>query len=103
MNDAIPSEPGLFADCWSEEEFAAQRKVVTRTLRAERQAGLGPPYLKDGRRVYYPISKAREWLAQKVCSPAREPQAPTAHHGRALKPRVAATRRRVLATAHPAE
>jgi hypothetical protein len=100
MNDAKPSEPGLFADCWSEEEFAAQRKVSPRTLRAERQAGLGPPYLKVSKKVYYPIPTTREWLAQKVVSPAREPQTSKADHGPALKPvRPAATRRRVLAPA----
>ncbi len=66
MTDTISSERGLFADCWTEEQFADQRKVSTRTLRAERQRGEGPAYLKVSRLVFYPIPKAREWLEGKV-------------------------------------
>jgi hypothetical protein len=102
MIDTKLSEPGLFDECWSEKELADQRGLVTRTLRAERQAGLGPPYLKVNKKVYYPIPTTREWLAKKLCSPAREPQAPKADHGPALKPHVATTRRRALATAEAA-
>ena len=42
-----------------------------RALRAERQRGDGPPYIKDGRQVYYPIPEARQWLLQKLHEPAR--------------------------------
>ena len=70
MSDAKPSEPGLFSDCWTERQFADQRNVSTRTLRAERQRGEGPAYLKVGRLVYYQIPKARKWLEGKVHEPA---------------------------------
>jgi hypothetical protein len=76
MSDAKTSEKAFFADYWTEDEFAKQRGLSTRTLRSERARGAGPPYLIDGRSAYYSIEKARAWLLQKEHNPVREPQAP---------------------------
>ncbi len=79
MSDVNSSEPAFFAGHWSEKDFAEQRGVSPRTLRAERQRGESPPYVKDGRKVYYPIATARDWVLRKVRIPVRsEPQAPKA-------------------------
>jgi hypothetical protein len=48
-----------------EVEMARVRRVTQRTLRAERQRGDGPPYVKDGKKIYYPLSGFRKWL--KAC------------------------------------
>ena len=58
MSDAKTSEKALFADYWTEDEFAKERNLSPRTLRSERARGEGASYLVDGRRVYYPIEKA---------------------------------------------
>ena len=78
MSDTGTSEKALFADYWSEAEFANERNLSPRTLRSERARGEGAPYVVDGRRVYYPIEKARAWLLHKERTPVREPQAPSA-------------------------
>ena len=71
MSDTNSSQPGLFAECWTEAQFAKERKLSPRTLRAERQRGAGPPYVRDGRKIYYPIATAREWLQRKLHIPVR--------------------------------
>jgi hypothetical protein len=76
MGATMSDVPGLFDDCWEAAEFARQRRLSERQLRLEREKGLGPPYFKDGRRIYYPISSAREWLLQKMRKPVRESLAP---------------------------
>jgi hypothetical protein len=86
MSDTNSLEPDLFAGHWEEKEFAKQRKKSERFLRLERQRGDGPPHIRDGRKIYYPIRTAREWLTQKMCSPARERQ-PLKADRVSLKPR----------------
>jgi hypothetical protein len=76
MSDANSSEPGLFAGYWTEEQFANERNLSIRTLRIERQSGQGPAFIVDRRRIYYPVATAREWLAQKMNKPVREPSRP---------------------------
>ncbi len=66
------SELGLFDDCWSDKDFAEQRGKSQRFLRSERQQGKGPPYIKDGCRVWYPKAAAREWLLKQMHEPVRE-------------------------------
>ena len=55
----------------SEEELARQRKVSTRSLRAERQRGDGPPWAKFDNRIYYPEADFRGWLKDQVRRPVR--------------------------------
>jgi hypothetical protein len=56
------SSGALFSGYLTDGEAAAERGKSTRTLRAERQRGSGPPYVKDGRLVLYPIDGFRAWL-----------------------------------------
>jgi hypothetical protein len=61
----------LFDGHWTAAEFGAQRNKSERTLRLERQRGVGPPYVCDGRKIYYPIDTARAWLREQLRHPAR--------------------------------
>jgi len=46
----------------SEDEYAKQRGVSKRTCQRDRQLRQAPPYVVVGRRVYYRIDAAKEWL-----------------------------------------
>lgn len=54
-----------------DDEMAKLRGVTQRTLRAERQRGDGPPYVKDGWRIYYNVNGFREWLKARERQPVR--------------------------------
>jgi hypothetical protein len=54
-----------------EEEIAAARGVGKRTLRAERQRGDGPPFIKLGKQILYPIEGFRAWLKANERHPVR--------------------------------
>ena len=54
-----------------EQKMAQQRGKSLRTMRLERQRGEGPPYVKDGRQILYPIAGYREWLAANLRRPVR--------------------------------
>lgn len=56
-------------------EMAKICKVSTRTMRGERQRGDGPPYVKDGKKIYYPLAGWREWLKARERQPVRGPAA----------------------------
>ncbi len=73
----IPGQ-GIFENCWSEDEASTDRHKGKRALRAERAKGLGPPYIKDGKHIWYPIEAGREWAASQTRMPVREtpPQRP---------------------------
>jgi hypothetical protein len=58
----------LLAGYLSEAEAAKQRRKSPRTLRAERQRGDGPPFVRDGRNILYPIASFREWLKARECN-----------------------------------
>jgi hypothetical protein len=60
-------EPAASVNCLlegyvSEEEMAEARGIVIRTLRAERQRGDGPPWVKITKQVFYPVEGFRAWL-----------------------------------------
>ena len=55
---AVTSEKNLTY----EREVAEARCIALRTLRAERQRGDGPPWIKISRSIYYPEAGFREWL-----------------------------------------
>jgi hypothetical protein len=46
----------------AEEEMAEARGIAIRTLRAERQRGDGPPWVKITKQVFYPVEGFRAWL-----------------------------------------
>jgi hypothetical protein len=65
----LPADP--LAGYLPDAEMAKQRGVTPRTQRAERQRGDGPPYVKDGKRIYYPLTGFREWLKARERQPVR--------------------------------
>ena len=69
MTDNTAADP--LDGYYSEAKMASERKKTPRTLRAERQRGEGPPYVKDGKKIYYPLSGFREWLKSREHRPVR--------------------------------
>ena len=59
----------------SDRDMAQLRGVTERALRAERQRGDGPPYLKDCRKIYYHVPGYRDWLRARLRQPVRGPAA----------------------------
>jgi len=54
----------LLGDNYLDEQEEAQELGVTvRTLRHWRARGEGPPYIKIGRSVYYPVTASLVWLS----------------------------------------
>ena len=44
------------------EQVARLTGIPVKTLEGYRRRGMGPPYVKIGRRILYPISGVREWM-----------------------------------------
>lgn len=61
----------LFEGYIDEDGVATQRKLKPRTLRLERQLGKGPPWVRVGRLILYPIDGFREWLRANEVQPVR--------------------------------
>jgi hypothetical protein len=59
----VAGKPAAFENCFSDPELAHMRGVTTRTQSRERRLGIGPPFLRDGRRVWYPIPGWHQYLA----------------------------------------
>lgn len=55
----------------TEEEKAAQLGKSRRTLQIWRQRRVGPPYVKVGNTVIYPIDEGEKWLRDQVQQPVR--------------------------------
>ncbi|HUN73368.1 MAG TPA: hypothetical protein VMU40_02520 [Steroidobacteraceae bacterium] len=53
----------------SEAELAEFRNVKVDHLRNERSQGRGPPYVKVGNSVKYPLGALRKWLAEHTVRP----------------------------------
>jgi hypothetical protein len=62
---------GLLDEYLLDEEMAEARGVARRTQRAERQRGDGPPYVRDGKKIYYHVAGYREWLKARMKRPVR--------------------------------
>lgn len=58
-------------DYLPDSEMAKRRGVTVRTQRAERQRGDGPPWVRDGQKIYYPIVGYRDWLKARERQPVR--------------------------------
>lgn len=67
--ETVPINP--LAGYALETEMARVRKVTKRTLRAERQRCEGPPYVRDGKRIYYSLEGFCEWLKSRERQPVR--------------------------------
>ena len=72
-DNTFPTDP--LADYVPDEKMAHIRRVTPRTQRAERQRGDGPPYVKDGKKIYYFVPGYREWLKAHMKQPVRGPAA----------------------------
>jgi hypothetical protein len=66
MSD-LKSELGLAPEA----DFAELRKVKLSALANERSKGLGPPFVKVGRAIFYPIKGLREYMAKQAVVPSR--------------------------------
>lgn len=55
----------------AESDVAELRDMNIASLRNERARGLGPPYQRIGRKVFYPIDKLREYLAAATVTPSK--------------------------------
>ncbi len=64
----------VLANHLTEEQEADALGVVTRTLRAWRQRGEGPPFVKVGKKILYPIDGNAAWLKAKEQLPVRSPR-----------------------------
>lgn len=47
---------------FSEEQYASFRGLSLRSARNERARGAGPPFIRVGRKVFYPVSGVRAWM-----------------------------------------
>jgi hypothetical protein len=56
-----------------ETDVAALLHMTLPSLRNQRARGMGPPYTRIGRKVFYPIDKLRKYLAQSTVTPGRAP------------------------------
>jgi hypothetical protein len=65
----LKTELGLI----DESEVAAWRDVDIAALRNERAKGKGPPYIRIGRKVFYPLDKLRAYLKAATVTPKRAP------------------------------
>jgi hypothetical protein len=60
-----PNAPDPLTSWISEEAFAQQRGLSIVRLRAERRRADGPPFMRDGRKIFYNAQGFRDWLARK--------------------------------------
>lgn len=52
---------------------AQLRNVTRRTLANERSSGKGPPYVRLGRKIFYPKDGLKKFLAATTITPSRAP------------------------------
>lgn len=69
MSDTAPTLREL--GYWSEIDYATFRRVKISTLRNERCRGLGPPFVRIGRQVCYPIKATSDFHAGQVITRKR--------------------------------
>ncbi len=65
----------LLDEYFPETEMAEALGKTPRTLRKMRQRREGPPWVKQGRDIYYPKDLARDWLKSLIQVPARSRRA----------------------------
>jgi hypothetical protein len=56
-----------------ETDVAALFKMTLPSLRNQRAKGLGPPYQRVGRKVFYPIAALKKYMAAQTVTPKRAP------------------------------
>jgi predicted DNA-binding transcriptional regulator AlpA len=55
----------------SERRVASTLGISPRTLSRWNRAGIGPPKIKIGRKIFYDLEKISEWLATREVPPTR--------------------------------
>ncbi len=66
MSDYVtPARAGYLTD----EQMAEERGKTVRAQRAERQQRRGPPWVRDGNKVLYPVALYRAWLEANTRQP----------------------------------
>ena len=71
MSDISEASSALLAGYVPEQAVADARNTALRTLRAERQRGDGPPWVKDGKKILYSVEGFRAWLKSRERQPVR--------------------------------
>lgn len=66
---AAPPPGNKFVELWSEFEAAAVIGVSAQSLSRWRKAGIGPPYLRLGRKVRYRPGDVTVWIDSQVQHP----------------------------------
>jgi hypothetical protein len=70
----MTDQPKLFEGYLTEEQYLAERKIGRRQGQRERAAGIAPPWVKIGRRVFYSIPGGQRYVASQEVEPVRRPQ-----------------------------
>jgi hypothetical protein len=68
----VTTKPAAFANHYTDLELAQMRGMTTRNQSRERQLKIGPPWVRDGRKIYYPIAAWQEYLRQQERRPLRQ-------------------------------
>lgn len=55
----------------TEAEYAELRGVSVRTIKRERAARRGPPYIRLGRKVFYRRAAIEQWIIAQEVTPVR--------------------------------
>jgi hypothetical protein len=56
-----------------EADVAALLNLTLPSLRNQRARGMGPPFQRIGKRVFYPLAGLRKYLAASTVTPSRAP------------------------------
>ena len=56
-----------------EAEVAALLQMTLPSLRNQRARNQGPPWVRMGRKIFYPLDKLRAFLAAQTVTPSRTP------------------------------
>jgi hypothetical protein len=75
---ASPQTSDPFDEFMTDEDYQRHRGFGPRAAQYERQHGLGPPYVKMGKRVIYRKSAVARWLCEQERHPPRRRAARTA-------------------------
>jgi hypothetical protein len=68
------ADADLLAGYFPEETLCRELNESPRTARLRRQRGEGPPYVRIGRKILYPIEGFRLWLKRREIDPSRRMQ-----------------------------
>jgi hypothetical protein len=81
MQESVVAEQlkRLLAGYYPEDDAAKELRQTTRTLRLWRQQGIGPAWVKIGRRVFYAEAALLAWIRSLERQPVRSRQRGMSH------------------------